>query len=1670
MRNILFLCSLVLLMSQTAYAHACGGGETDSTRLKNMGASLETQILRSFPDLDKYVQQNSAPNQPFNAPYAVTSEFTADYITNTYPVSDVIADDRAQATQTFSEIDRLGRFIDVLTSQDLVELPLGMKKRLGNSNVTIGIAKAKFKADYAELTIFCKIDLPQGKTLFFGSDNVKLTYSGGIFGSARLVLLGDFQIPINGGNSMLILKGGLNMQTGEVIRTDVTSVTITCSSVENLSIKADVVFPRSLIEPVGSDFKVIADQTKKVTGSLIVTSNVTDFNNIYADISLPKFAIRGLSKVCFEVKGAVFDFSDTRNPGSLPTNYGNIPTGNTNLWRGVFIQSIDVYLPKEFKKKGIDERVKIEGTVGTQTIEGRNIIIDNWGFTGLISATDVFQDGTASGWDFSIDKFEINVQANTLRGANFEGSIAIPLTKKKTNDTQVKQYGFGYRAIFTADNSYMMAVELKQGLSFDIWKATVNLEAGSNIKLTVQDDVFRPTAYLNGSMGIIVDTQKEGGTATDTKRDAQFTGVTFTGLELSTVAPYMNVKSLGYKSSGNFASSFPITINRLYFGNENGEVTFGATVKLNLMEQANFNAGASVRVIGKLESTASTLSYTYNRVELDSADVHGDFGGFTIDGEIKIFRKHPVMGNGFSGSLTMVIKVGSGNPTGFSIAGAFGTAPSAIADKPFRYWYVDALVSIPQGIPIVPGLDITAIGGGASYGMKKSTELASTPSIPASTEYSFTGTKYLPDVSRGLSLRVMVSLAIKGDAGHADACLEMTFNTPEQGGGLARIGLFGKAQIMPPQALTNAVKDLSATKGRLNTGLNNFTTGLTDEAGFNALVAGGKFKDIAKTNQSTIPPAHTAESTITAELGIEYNFATKTLVGNIDANMNVAGMLTGNGTIRLKFAPSEWYIYVGEPDPAKRFKVTLSASGIKNTNNPDAGISLGAYFVIGSTIPNSPPSPAEVANILGVKANALDYMRDVNALGGGKGFAFGASFAASTGDLNGGIFYAKFSAGAGFDIMIKKYPENTTYACYAPNGSQTASGTTFGLNGWYANGQAYAYLQGELGIRIKIFDVEKKIPIIKGEAAVLLQAKLPNPSWFPGHMAGSYSVLAGTFSGRFSMKITLGQENCRFNSAPPEREKFITSITPDSALTDVDVMANITTTFRYPLNNHFTVSREDFNDPDAVDVYSAMRSAFEVKNVATNQLVAGTFLNTGGDDLVFQPNDFLAANTTYSVRVVIRIDKKRGEGWWQIEELEEKITTFTTGEAPQGIPLSNIEYSYPAAGQKYFHVGESNQGFIKLKRGMQHLFTTTVPNSTINLGMNITVKRGNNFEFFGNHGQETKYDPVNNIISFNLPNIAGNNPNQGDAECRLYIARIQTFNNGSFGYTGPMSEIVTFDFKLSKYPTFAAKMAAKFNNATRTTTNLPLVGGANVPVLNATSNIVDEPFDETELYGTKGTSNKPLIRAENSAFQIVYHWPGGPVYWYSALESYFGGYLDRLISSWLRDEGIETHNNKKAGWPLVRTLEISPEYKNAMRNPENAEFIAASGGVANTVLQKMMPFSYMAAKYYKEDFDFCKDYLYYKYLCPIVIGSGNAQGGSGNSSGGGANFSGDGDGNANVPNPTNCTPLAIPSYLNELNDTPTFPPMLSGNYPVAFKYTLPNGHVTSTYNFNFVKQ
>src|SRR5690606_21144653 len=224
-------------------------------------------------------------------------------------------------------------------------------------------------------------------------------------------------------------------------------------------------------------------------------------------------------------------------------------------------------------------------------------------------------------------------------------------------------------------------------------------------------------------------------------------------------------------------------------------------------------------------------------------------------------------------------------------------------------------------------------------------------------------------------------------------------------------------------------------------------------------------------------------------------------------------------------------------------------------------------------------------------------------------------------------------------------------------------------------------------------------PIISGGAAVLMQAKLPNPFWMRGYVAGNMNILGGLIRGKFNFKVTLG-EQCEFaGGCVLEDMKMIMDLTPKDQSDDIDVFAVPQATFAMKVNQPIELPDENGD----VQTYKVVLEKFNVLDNAGQQVEGTIEWSTLKDRANLISTDILPPNKSFKTQVEVSFQKLENvvyqpitENGQLIKEFEER--SFTTGSAPDYIPLTNIEYAYPVVDQKYFFKEEYPNGYVKLKR------------------------------------------------------------------------------------------------------------------------------------------------------------------------------------------------------------------------------------------------------------------------------------------------------------------------------------------------------------------------------------
>jgi hypothetical protein len=624
--------------------------------------------------------------------------------------------EKAQAV--LQSIKEQNRFIDALSEIDTGEtsaynLPVGIKKIVGNTPITLAVSNMKFGSEYGELTLYAILEIPQeSKELIFGMDGVKITNDGDLVGDIELALLNNVTLSL-GNMGEITFKGSVD--EGKGVSTSNTVVSLECNGdFKELSIEAEV-----SLNP--QTFSLASDKTKPVTTTFRVS--ISDWNDLIAELSFPAFEIRGVEGFQFALTKASLDLSDLRNPSvfqPVPDYLGNYFTlPDRNLWRGLYVSDFTVTFPEWFNKNSSEERLRLR-------LSG--LLIDENGITGDVEGANVLSlaEGNAEGWAFSVDSFRLSFLANNIRKFGFGGQIDIPLSE----GSQVRTY-----EAYIAGNEYLFKAALGDSLDLTLFgESKLKIDPSSYLMLELKEKRFKPKVVLNGEMLLDVEGLK--------MEQLAFKKLTISPSEFS-------VEGMAYGGEVKL-HNFPVTISDIKFHAANNLASLGFNFKLNLMQE-KIAAGSSLRIeSGYSDKRWSMKGLSIETIKLDEVQLPG----FTLAGEIRMEKDNPVYGNYFGGRITAgmdalsrQIKVG---------------ATAVFGAKEFRYWYFEGQAAFPSpGIPVGP-VSLSGFTGGAYYRMSATGKSGLEAYAPSK------------DVSLGLKAGVAMSIGSEA-AVKAKALFEMNF-------------------------------------------------------------------------------------------------------------------------------------------------------------------------------------------------------------------------------------------------------------------------------------------------------------------------------------------------------------------------------------------------------------------------------------------------------------------------------------------------------------------------------------------------------------------------------------------------------------------------------------------------------------------------------------------------------------------------------------------------------------------------------------------------------------------------------------------------------------------------------------------------------------------------------
>ncbi|MBC6992876.1 hypothetical protein QWY85_03765 [Neolewinella lacunae] len=1054
----------------------------------------------------------------------------------------------------------------------------------------------------------------------------------------------------------------INNATKLILDAGQTFVDWDCSGFAGMAVGGKVELCREFITPL--DDNTLNPLPDPARFHLNFNTYVTEWLDAVVTVDAGAFALTNNEGIKWRLDSAVVDLSDRITPQFVPTD----GYSSQHYDRQVGFSP----LWRGFYLANLSATLPNDFSEGADpvTVGVEDVLIDGTGFSGeaYVEGVNLLDIGTgnAGGWPFGIDRFNIKVLHNSFAGAGFGGGIIIPVF----TDT------LRYSANIYRHGRYKFTVQPEDTVKMNMLLAEVELLPATKIEIGYDYDGFLAVADLTGNMRFKVP-------------DTSIVKLTlpelyFKEFRVSNRDPYFDagmweIRNLGVNMD---FGGFAMDLSRIspYKGSTSREFGLGFDLSIGLVSELEIAAGGRFGILGELEEINDRQKWKFKRIDLKGLFIDANIKDVMhVSGSLQWFNDDPDYGKGFYAMLEAEF---TKKPLNFSaqVAAQFGKREDT------KYFFVDAMVGLASGVPIGP-LKINGFGGGVSYHMHNTLDISKMnfggngahAGMPNLGE-SFSGATYTvaPQYGLGLKAAVMVATA-ESSVFNGWAGLEFLFNDRDHGGGLATISFKGQGQFMadilpdPPQFMQTLSNNISAALP-------------IDEV-----------PGISQGNGTAGPP-------ISAWVDLTYNFNEGVFDGKLEAYLRGGGLLMGagpNGRLvqaALHVDSEDWYINIGTPTAPAGILVDL----------PYFNAGATAYFNMGTDIPDFPGLPE---NVLAM-ANLINTNESLRKSGGG--IMFGARIFAEA-RLKAGPVQGFLEADMGFDLMLRNY------------GSAICAGSNqqIGLNGWYAAGQAWVYLNGG----VKLFGVS----IFEAGIAGVMQARLPNPFWAKATLAARVKLLF--VEKKINLNVEIG-EQCSLidpDGGVVNENPLINYISPLDKAPGVAPDARPEVYFTVPIGRVF-------NGPDG-QPFSATVTEHNMKTVNGGHLLSHNLVwSDDRTSATLVPLNMFGGGD--SIRVTITVTVKKGN---TVERTETQTVTFATAAAYDFIPATNVAYSYPVDGMYDFYPKEYSQqkGFIQLKTGQAPLLYN-LPSGVENKVILTSATGAVEIIPF-------TYDASNRLITFDLP-------------------------------------------------------------------------------------------------------------------------------------------------------------------------------------------------------------------------------------------------------------------------------------------------------------------------------
>ncbi len=567
----------------------------------------------------------------------------------------------------------------------------------------------------------------------------------------------------------------------------------------------------------------------------------------------------------------------------------------------------------------------------------------------------------------------------------------------------------------------------------------------------------------------------------------------------------------------------------------------------------------------------------------------------------------------------------------------------------FRYWYIDGGILLDAGIPIgTTGIGIYGFLGGVWYHMDKK----------------------LPTFNLHAATSGKDPLAVPADAsdqpGKSNSGVTYTPDV-KMAFGLAAGLSFG---TFPSPTLFNADVIISAQ----------FTSG----GGLGMLGIEGNGWMISESIKDR------DNSLLFLKVNLSYDFVNQIFEANLGFNTNPAFkyLFYATGWMNFHIDQTNWHLLIGTPDKRLTLELLTLAK-------------VDGYLMAGTDIPAPDFNSFEHKNdIEAAIGSSLPTVHMPIGKGPTEGFAFGASQSISTGKQHFLIFFAQLTLGYGFDVALTHDPSKLC----------DNTGKPPGINGWYAQGQLYAYVNGSIGLHVDLLFYDDDFTILDIGAGARCIVMAPNPIWVQGTVGGHYNILGGLVHGNCSFSFELG-DKCIVSSETPFAMNFVSDMEPTG--TNQSVFAAPQAGFNISVDEPHEFTYTDGEGNIRVRTFRLIVDDYTLEHKVSSARINGDWKIA--NDLYsvgFLPSEILPSYSNLRSHVKVHGEELISGSWQDaLRRNKTKITQdtsayFKTGPRPDYIDKSNVVYSTPLDAQRYFLQNEHSKGFIRLWSSQEYLLST----------------------------------------------------------------------------------------------------------------------------------------------------------------------------------------------------------------------------------------------------------------------------------------------------------------------------------------------------------------------------